>query len=105
MIPKELRAKWDRETDRREVLFLAGHGGGYPDVLSSIWLTPEERLDILRGLDFRTAERYDMPNDRDTYDPPWPWARLTNGVAVCLKDGFVVRAKRKGGGRREREPI
>lgn len=102
MIPSKLRAKWDRETDKREILFLANHSGGYPEALSAPELTPEGRLDVLRGLGFRVAERYDMPNGQDDYDPPWPWARLTNGVAVCLQDGFVsgpARAGNGGGGR------
>ena len=102
MIPAELRARWDRETDRREVLFLADHGGGWPEALSAPGLTPEERIDVLRGLGFRVKERYEMPNDKDTYSPPWPWVRLTNGVGVCLQDGFVSRKGRpvrRGGDR------
>ena len=44
-------------------------------------------------------EEYDMPIDpmkEVTPDNREPWVRLTNGVAVCLRDGFVYR----GGGRR-----
>lgn len=102
MIPAELRAKWDRDCDRREIIFLADHGGGWPDVLQPPELSPEERLDILRGLGFRVAEHYEMEASDPDKDEMWPWVHLTNSVAVCLQDGFVSRAggrlpKRKGG--------
>lgn len=48
----------------------------------------------LRRIGFRGAEEYDMPIDpmkEVTPDNREPWVRLTNGVAVCLRDGFVCR--------------
>lgn len=91
MVPDKLKAQWARELDRLEVLFLADHGGGYPDSLAVAGLTPEERLDILRGLGFRVADRYEMEGTVPHQDELWPWARFTNDMAVCLRDGFVVR--------------
>lgn len=97
MIPENLREQWAREVERRELLFLACNGGGWPDVLKD--LEPAGRRVALRRIGFRGAEEYDMPIDpmkEVTPDNREPWVRLTNGVAVCLRDGFVYR----GGGRR-----
>ena len=57
------------------------------------------RLAETLGISKRTVEDHDMPIDpmkEVTPDNREPWVRLTNGVAVCLRDGFVYR----GGGRR-----
>ena len=83
MIPENLREQWAREVERQELLFLACNGGGWPDVLKD--LEPAGRRVALRRIGFRGS-----PDTRE------PWGRLTNGVAVCLRDGFVYR----GGGRR-----
>ena len=90
MIPDNLREVWELEVQRAELLFLADHGGGYPDVLAD--LGPSARRVALGRLHFRIAEEYMMPDDQWSYTVPW--ARLTNGVAVCLRDGFVSRATR-----------
>ena len=76
---------------------MACNGGGWPDVRKD--LEPAGRRVALRGIGFRGAEEYDMPLERMkevTPDNREPWVRLTNGVADCLRDGFVYR----GGGRR-----
>lgn len=97
MIPENLREKWELVQARAEVLFLADHGGGYPDCLSGDGLTPAARRVILRRLGFRVREEYDMPDSKDWDDPVrWPWVRLTNDVAVCLVDGLVSRARLDG---------
>lgn len=102
MIPDELKASWAREVARQEILFLADHGGGWPSVLAGSCLSAKVRQDVLRGLGFQVCERYEMP-DKD--DNLVPWVRLTNGVAVCLQDGFVSRNQdKKGGKRRGRIP-
>lgn len=94
MIPENLREQWAKTQAKAEVLFLADHGGGYPDCLAGTHLTPDDRLVILRGLGFRVADQYDMPNPQDWDDPVrWPWVRLTNDVAVCLVDGIVSRTR------------
>ena len=62
-------------------------------------LTPAARRVLLRRLGFRVKEEYEMEAAYPWEPEMWPWVRLTNGVAVCLKDGFVSRAE-KGGGRR-----
>ena len=102
MIPENLREQWELTQARAEVLFLADHGGGYPDCLAVDGLTPAARRLILRRLGFRVAEEYDMPDPKD-WDSPvrWPWVRLTNDVAVCLVDGIVSRAAKKR--RREKQ--
>lgn len=97
MIPENLREQWAREVERQELLFLACNGrrlagcaqrpgaSGAPGGTAPYWLPG--------------AEEYDMPIDpmkEVTPDNREPWVRLTNGVAVCLRDGFVYR----GGGRR-----
>lgn len=102
MIRTELRAEWDKEVARCEIIFLADHGGGWPDALSGPGLTPEDRLDILRGFGFRVSEHYEMEGTGPDADKLWPWVRMTNSVAVCLQDGFVTRnldksVRRKGG--------
>lgn len=97
MIPENLREQWELVRARAEVLFLANHGGGYPDCLIGDGLTPAARRVILRRLGFRVAEEYDMPSILD-WDIREPWLRLTNDVAVCLADGHVSRA-RSGRGR------
>lgn len=90
MIPDNLREVWELEVQRAELLFLADHGGGYPDVLAD--LGPPARRVALGRLHFRIAEEYMMPDDQWAYTVPW--VRLTNGVAVCLRDGFVSRSAR-----------
>lgn len=97
MIPENLREQWELVQARAEVLFLADHGGGYPDCLAGESLTPAARRVILRRLGFRVAEEYDMPDPKD-WDSPvqWPWVRLTNDVAVCLVDGIVSRTHPNG---------
>ena len=106
VIPTELKKKWYLDSERREIFFLADNGGGYPDVLSGPDLNAELRLSILRGLGFRVADRFEM--EGAGAGEMWPWVRLTNGVAICLRDGFVSRhgerRRRKGGVRRGREP-
>lgn len=93
MIPENLREQWELVQARTEVLFLADHGGGYPDCLAGDGLTPAARRAILRRMGFRVAEEYDMPDPKDWDNPVrWPWVRLTNGVAVCLADGIVSRS-------------
>jgi len=91
MVPDDLREKWELVQARAEVLFLADHGGGYPDCLARGSLTPAGRWVALRRLGFRVAEEYEMPG-RD-WDELQPWVRLTNDVAVSLADGFVSRVK------------
>lgn len=101
MIRTELRSEWGREVARCEIIFLADHGGGWPDVLAGPGLDSEYRLEVLRGLGYRVSEHYEMAGTVPDADKMWPWVRLTNGVAVCLQDGFVTRnrdkrVKRKG---------
>lgn len=108
MIPTELKAEWDKEVARCEIIFLADHGGGWPDVLDGAWLNAEDRLNILRVIGFRVSEHYEMPGTGPDADKMWPWVRLTNDVAMCLQDGFVTRnrdkrVKRKGGRSHARE--
>ena len=91
MIPENLREQWELVRAGAEVLFLADHGGGYPDCLAGDGLTPAARRVILRRMGFRVAEEYDMPSTLD-WDIREPWVRLTNDVAVCLVDGIVSRA-------------
>lgn len=101
MIPAELKKKWYLDSERREIIFLADNGGGYPDVLAGPALSDQDRLGILRGLGFRVADLYEMEAP-GSLDEMWPWARLTNDVAVCLRDGLVHRCpkeRRKKGGR------
>lgn len=102
MIQPEFKAEWDKEVARCEIIFLADHGGGYPDVLAGSGLDAEDRLNILRGLGYRVSEHYEMPGIGPDAHKMWPWVRLTNDVAVCLQDGIVSRhrdkrVKRKGG--------
>ena len=94
MIPVELKAKWIMDCDRREIVFLADHGGGWPDVLAAPGLDVDDRLDVLRGLGFKVAERYEMEG-MGTDNDMWPWVRLTNDIAVCLQDGFVSRHRER----------
>lgn len=96
MIPKELEDSWELVRNRAELLFLADHGGGYPDALTRPDMTPAARRVALGRLGFRVLEEYDMPRDPlqpDTPDNLEPWVRLANGVGVCLADGFVNRTK------------
>lgn len=94
MIPENLREQWDLVQARAEVLFLADHGGGYPDCLAGDSLTPVARRVILRRMGFRVAEEYYMPDPKDWNSPVrWSWVRLTNDVAVCLVDGIVSRTR------------
>lgn len=88
MIPENLRQQWELVQARAEVLFLADHGGGYPDCLTGDSLTPAARRVILCRLGFRVSEAYEMPGDN--WDKLEPWVRLTNGIAINLKAGFVV---------------
>lgn len=90
MIPENLREQWELVQARAEVLFLADHGGGYPDCLTRGGLNPAARRVILRRMGFRVAKEYDMPSTLD-WDIREPWVRLTNNVAVSLADGFVSR--------------
>lgn len=94
MIPEKLKGEWEREIRRQELLFLARHGGGYPDALSG--MTPAGRRVALGRLGFRIAEEYRMPNDDWAYTVPW--CRLTNGAGVCLQDGFVTLSPKAGDG-------
>ena len=96
MIPKKLEERWALIRDRTELLFLADNGGGYPDTLTRPDMTPAARLVALGRMGFRVREEYDMP--RDVLQPysaenREPWVRLTNGVGICLADGFVNRTK------------
>lgn len=90
MIPMELYDVWEERQEREELLFLADHGGGWPDCLvKPVGLSPNDRLRLLRQMGFRVVEQYDMPGkDEGGLEP---WARLTNGVAVNLADGFAIR--------------
>lgn len=88
MIPEELLEKWAEYQSRAELLFLADHGGGFPDCLSEQKLTPAGRRVILCRLGFRVSEAYEMPGD--AWDQLESWVRLTNGIAINLGDGFVV---------------
>lgn len=99
MIPASLRDKWELLQARAELIFLADNGGGYPDALRGDGLTPAARRVLLRRLGFRVKEEYEMEAAYLWEPGMWPWVRLTNGVAVCLQDGFVSRAE-KGGGQR-----
>lgn len=95
MIPIELQEKWEEHQEREELLFLANHGGGWPDCLvKPNSLSPKDRLRILRQMGFRVAEQYDMPGEE--WEELVPWARLTNDIAVNLADGFVNRAHSGG---------
>lgn len=89
MIPENLKTKWELVLGRTELLFLADHGG-YPDALSQPGATPASRRVALGQLGFRIRQEYMMPDDNLEYTVPW--CRLTNVVAVCLSDGFVVRS-------------
>lgn len=96
MIPKELEEGWALIRDRTELLFLADNGGGYPDVLKGPDMGPAARRVALGRMGFRIREEYDLP--RDVLQPDTPenrehWVRLTNGVGICLADGFVNRTK------------
>lgn len=109
MIPTKLRAEWDKEVARCEIIFLADHGGGWPDVLAGPCLDSEYRLEVLRDLGYRVSEHYEMEGTGPDADKMWPWVRLTNDVAVSLQDGFFTRnrdkrVKRKGGRKHGREP-
>ena len=101
MIPENLTKLWETEVARLEILFLADHGGGDPDALTAPSLTPTGRRVALRRMGFRVREEYDMPrNPMRPVGPDnrEPWVRLTNGIAVCLDSGFVIRSA-KGGSR------
>lgn len=96
MIPKKLEERWALIRDRTELLFLADNGGGCPDALAGPDMTPAARRVALGRMGFRIREEYDMP--RDVLQPDSPenrehWVRLTNGVGICLADGFVNRTK------------
>lgn len=91
MIPMELYESWEERLELEELMFLADHGGGFPDCLVKHVDTPEDRLRVLRQMGFRVAERYDMPSVKGWGDLE-PWVRLTNDIAVNLADGFVVRS-------------
>ena len=105
MIPKELMEQWETARARAEVIFLADHGGGCPDVLAAPDMTPADRRVALRRLRFRVAEEYEMPRDLLLPDAPEnmvPWLRLTNDVAVELERGLVIRTRSGGILRRDR---
>lgn len=90
MIPMELYDAWEDRQEREELLFLADHGGGWPDCLiKPTGLSSEDRLRILQKMGFRVSEQYEMPGA--DWEGLEPWARLTNGVSVNLTDGFTVR--------------
>lgn len=96
MIPAHLEERWALARDRAELLFLADNGGGYPDALKGPDMGPAARRVALRRLGFRIREEYDMLRDIPQPDSPEnrePWVRLTNGVGVCLVDGFVNRTR------------
>lgn len=95
MIPEKLKEQWELTRDRTELLFLADNGGGYPDALRGPDMTPAGRRVALGRMGFRIREEYEMPLNikQDAPDDLEPWVRLTNGVAVSLKDGFVNRTK------------
>ena len=95
MIPEKLKQQWELTRDRTELLFLADNGGGYPDALRGPDMTPAGRRVALGRMGFRIREEYEMPLNikQDVPDDLEPWVRLTNGVAVSLKDGFVNRTK------------
>lgn len=98
MIPDYLRDRWESEQRRAELLFLADNGGGYPDALSLPGMDVENRRLALRVMRFRVKEEYEMPIELlkpSTPDNLEPWARLTNGVAVNLANGFVSRTRRR----------
>lgn len=98
MIPDDLQARWESEQRRAELLFLADNGGGYPDVLSATEMDAADRRLALRIMRFRVQEEYEMPVDilkPSTPDNLEPWVRLTNGVAVDLANGFVLRMGRR----------
>ena len=98
MIPEHLREQWEAEQRRAELLFLADHGGGYPDALSPPNMDVESRRLALRVMRFRVREEYKMPIEilkPPTPDNLEPWVRLTNDVAVNLANGFVSRTKRR----------
>ena len=94
MIPEKLSEAWEKELQRTEPIFLARNGGGYPDTLNG--LTPAGRRVALGRLGYRIAEEYRMPDDDWAYTVPW--CRLTDGVAVCLQDGFVTLSSKAGDG-------
>ena len=96
MIPGKYQEQWQTEVSRLEVLFLADHGGGWPECLALPGQTPLQRVVALRRLGFRVRESYEMPTDRPEGGME-PWVRLTNGVAVSLADGFVSRARERRG--------
>lgn len=101
MIPTELLEKWEERMEREELLFLADHGGGWPDcMVRPSGSSPDDRLRILRQMGFRVADQYDMPSSGGEnnleQDEMEPWCRLTNGVAVNLADGFTVRQGIRG---------
>lgn len=98
MIPENLQERWESEQRRTELLFLADHGGGYPDVLTQPGMNVESRRLALRAMRFRVREEYEMPIELlkpSTPDNLEPWVRLTNDVAVNLASGFVSRTKRR----------
>lgn len=98
MIPDELKARWESEQRRAELLFLADNGGGYPDALVGPGMDVADRRLALRVMRFRIREEYEMPIDLmkpSTPDNLEPWVRLTNDVAVNLANGFVSRTRRR----------
>ena len=101
MIPDELRKQWEITLANAELIFLADHGGGYPEVLSSSDMTPAARRVTLRRLGFQVAQEYTMPGV-EKQKQQVPWVRLTNNVTIDLAHGFVSRPRSGGIQIRER---
>lgn len=89
MIPEKLEAEWACHLAREELIFLADHGGGWPYVLTERAATPAARRVMLGRMGFHVLEE-----SQDLLDYPRTiWATLSNGIHICLDDGFVYRRR------------
>ncbi len=63
---------------KAEIEYIATHGGGYPETFK--WDSDIEAH--VREIGFRIKEHLQVDGK---------WLLTTNGISICLEDGFVVR--------------
>lgn len=80
---------WERAVGKLDITFTAAHGGGWPDRLIQVGITPELRLHYLRSLSFRVRERYELDVGTTATPEVHQYCRLCGGLVVDLTDGWV----------------
>ena len=66
---------------KAEIKYIAETGGDVVDYLSPY--KPDQMLAYIKDIGFKVRREYDVEGAR--------WLETTDGICICLEDGFVVK--------------